>query len=378
MDTKRISGIRRINGNMPGQKTHESQAVKGFHPGGEDKVEKPGDLRKTDQVGLTNELKEEMDQEKAEKAKKDDEIQKPPNENETEAEKEEKLKEKQKELEEIQEKINENKEKLNEANQKGDFKEMASLTKELGQLNNEAKALEEEIANLQQGMANTPQSSGGNTGGGTPATSGVSPAYGGGTPAASGGGTPAYGGGVPTQGGTSVPQTGNTGTGNTARNNTTEKSSTANPTTPTNLKGDDKKTAEFINDYLAKKDSPAAGKGAGEMMVEAGKKYNVDPLVLLSIAGHETGFGKLGVGMNKMLGVGAYDSNPNGKTPYDGLENQIYSGAKTFSNLRSKGGSSADAGIADQLAAANKAGWATDQGWAGKVANWYQKIAADA
>lgn len=144
---------------------------------------------------------------------------------------------------------------------------------------------------------------------------------------------------------------------------------------PINLQGNDRKEADFINSYLASQGSPAAKYDAGAMFVKYGKENNVDPLALVAIAGHETGFGKLGVGMRKMLGVGAYDSNPNGVTPYDGLENQIKYGAKTFANLRAKGGSSANDSTGNQLAAVNRAGWATDKNWHRGVANQYNRIA---
>lgn len=155
---------------------------------------------------------------------------------------------------------------------------------------------------------------------------------------------------------------------------------TAQPVT--SLKGSDKRTAEFINQHLADKKSPAADAGkptAGEMMVEAGKKYDVDPLVLLSIAGHETGYGTLGVGMQKMLGVSAYDSDPSNINPqFDGLRNQIFGGAETFDNLRGKGGASSKDDIGAQLLAANQAGWATDTAWHEGVARHYREISASA
>ncbi|MBI3927797.1 MAG: glucosaminidase domain-containing protein [Armatimonadetes bacterium] len=141
---------------------------------------------------------------------------------------------------------------------------------------------------------------------------------------------------------------------------------------PAELAGNDKKLAEFIEGQLA--GSPAEGKGLGSHFVAAGRKYEVDPLALTAIARHETGYGKLGVGLRKMLGVGAYDANPNGRTKFDGAVNQIYSGAKTFSNLRRKGGSNAQAPLGQQLSAVNRAGWATDRGWHGKVAGHYNKI----
>lgn len=133
------------------------------------------------------------------------------------------------------------------------------------------------------------------------------------------------------------------------------------------LKGQDKKTAAFIDAELKRKGSPAAkakNPTAGEMMVDAGKKYGVDPMILAAISAHETGHGKLGVGMRKMLGVSAYDKNPNNINPrFDGLRNQIYKGARTFARLRKKGGASASDPIAKQLLAANQGGWATDRRW---------------
>ena len=74
------------------------------------------------------------------------------------------------------------------------------------------------------------------------------------------------------------------------------------------------------------------------------------------------------------MGVGAYDSDPNNATrnsKFSGVENQINVGARTFANLRAKGGSSADASIAEQTSAVNKAGWATDQNWHKGVTSIY-------
>jgi len=74
------------------------------------------------------------------------------------------------------------------------------------------------------------------------------------------------------------------------------------------------------------------------------------------------------------MGVGAYDHNPNGKTPYDGAVQQIYSGAKTFANLRAKGGATAEDPMSKQLSAVNKAGWATDKKWHSGVGKAYNNI----
>lgn len=124
--------------------------------------------------------------------------------------------------------------------------------------------------------------------------------------------------------------------------------------------------AMFIERHLEKSGSPAAGRGVGEMMVRYGREYDVDPRILLAIAGHETGYGKLGVGMNGMLGVGAYDSDPDNATrnpEFSGLENQVRKGAETFANLRARAGVGPDAPIEVQLQAVNRAGWATDPAW---------------
>ncbi len=143
----------------------------------------------------------------------------------------------------------------------------------------------------------------------------------------------------------------------------------------------DKDMAAYIDNFLAEKGSPAAGTGAGEMMVKYGKENNVDPLVLLAIAGQETQWGQTGIGVNGMLGVGAYDSNPNNATTnptFAGVENQIRVGAKTFANLREKGGASASDDMATQTAAVNSAGWASDQNWHNGVDKLYNQITADA
>lgn len=135
--------------------------------------------------------------------------------------------------------------------------------------------------------------------------------------------------------------------------------------------------AAFIDNYLRKKGSKAADQHFGELAVKYGKEFDVDPLVLLAIAGHETGFGKLGVGLNGLLGVGAYDSDPNNSTrnsKFSGVENQLRVGAKTFANLRKKGGASASDPIEKQLQAVNKAGWATDPKWHSGVAAMYKQI----
>jgi hypothetical protein len=147
---------------------------------------------------------------------------------------------------------------------------------------------------------------------------------------------------------------------------------------PASFRSNDQRIAEHIDRILRAKRSPATRLGpasAGQMMVDAGRRYRVNPFVLLSIAGHETGFGRLGVGARKMLGVSAYNHNPGNRNPrYDGVRNQIYEGARLFARLRAKGGSSANSTIGHQLQAANRGGWATTGSWWGHVANMYRKI----
>ncbi|CAN0176678.1 unnamed protein product, partial [Phaeothamnion confervicola] len=120
--------------------------------------------------------------------------------------------------------------------------------------------------------------------------------------------------------------------------------------------------------------TPLANKGLGAHFVAAGKQNNVDPMALVAISKQETNFGKLGVGVDKHMGVGAWDNNPNAKTPYNGAIQQIYSGAKTFDHLRTKGGADANSPMDKQLAAVNKAGWATDKNWHNGVNKNYNNI----
>jgi len=270
--------------------------------------------------------------------------------------------ERQKKIEELQKKIEELQKQMEEDLKKGDVLSYLQHQKEMEGAQNDLKILQdaEKAAANPIGHREVPGAAG---------TTGASPcgSLGSALPVGTSGGG-GYPAGISGSGGTPA-STGATG------------SPAQTASAPINLTGNDKKTADFINDYLAKKGSPAAGKGAGEMMVKYGKEYNVDPLVLLAIAGLETGYGKLGVGVNGMLGVGAYDSDPNNSTrnpAFSGIENQIRVGAKTFANLRAKGGSSPDAPIGEQLLAVNRAGWATDPNWHTKVAGVYNNIVADA
>ena len=145
---------------------------------------------------------------------------------------------------------------------------------------------------------------------------------------------------------------------------------------PPKLAGDDKQLAQYIEKQL--EGSPLAGQGMGAHFVKAGRQNDVDPMALVAISKHETNFGELGVGVAKHMGVGAYDSSPSTPRQWDGATNQIYSGAKTFANLRSKGGSSSKAPISQQLSAVNKAGWASDSSWHSKVGGHYNEVTKEA
>jgi hypothetical protein len=275
--------------------------------------------------------------------------------------------EKQEKLKEIERQIQELEKKLQEALAANNLAEALPLMNQI----NELQKMKDALLGGGQSPQLTPESMGiPSGGGGTPAGGGGAPS--GGIP--SGGGAPS-GGGEPSGGGAPVGRDrAPSGSGEVTPPETS-------PSAPINLEGNDKKTADFINQYLQQQGSPAAGKQAGEMMVKYGKQYGVDPLALLSIAGHETQFGKKGVGVNGMLGVGAYDSNPRNSTrnpKFSGIENQIRVGAKTFANLRAKGGSSANDSLSRQFSAANRAGWATDRNWHNGVGRMYNKISSSA
>lgn len=134
---------------------------------------------------------------------------------------------------------------------------------------------------------------------------------------------------------------------------------------------------QAIDKYLSKQGSKAGDAQFGELAEKYGKQYDVDPMILLAIAGHETRFGTTGVGLNGLLGVGAYDSDPNNSTrnsKFSGVEQQLKVGAETFANLRRKGGASASDPVEVQTAAVNKAGWATDQNWHNGVDQMYKQV----
>ena len=134
---------------------------------------------------------------------------------------------------------------------------------------------------------------------------------------------------------------------------------------------------QAIDKYLSKQGSRAGDAKFGELAEKYGQQYKVDPLILLAIAGHETRFGTTGVGLNGLLGVGAYDSDPNNSTrnsKFSGVEQQLKVGAETFANLREKGGAGPNDSIEKQTAAVNKAGWASDPNWHTGVDQMYKQV----
>jgi hypothetical protein len=279
----------------------------------------------------------------------------------------------------LQQEIQQTEQQLGQAEQAGDQQAVQGLTQKLDALKAELAQLTgqggaEGGGGAPGGGGGAPEGGGGAPagGGGAPAGGGGAPAGGGGAPAGGGGGAPAGGGGSPSGGGS--PVGGNSPVNGAGGDQTGPVQETA--TVPPELAGDDKKMAEFIEGKLA--GTPLEGKGLGAHFVAAGKQQNVDPLVLASISKHETGHGKLGVGVTKHMGVGAFDSSPNKARKWDGAVNQIYSGAKTFNNLRRKGGSNPDAPISQQLSAVNRAGWATDKSWHSKVGKTYNNYASSA
>ncbi len=215
---------------------------------------------------------------------------------------------------------------LQEAQAQGDQPRAQQIQQQLQAMQAELQQL---LGGDQQGAQAAPQAGGGGGGeGGAPTGGGGGGGEGGGAPVGDGGGhdnggaAPAHRGGGNDNGG--VQETGGA-----------KESSAAPAIDSPALTADDEAKAAALEDQL--KGTPLEGQGLGKDFVAAGKKYDVDPHALMAISKHETANGKLGVGVTKHMGVGAYDNNPNGKTPFDGARQQIYSGAKTFSNLREKG-----------------------------------------
>lgn len=314
--------------------------------------------------------------------------------------KQKELEEKQKELEERQQELERLQEEFEKAQAEGDTEKMASLQGQMDDLGTCIDGLNDDIEGLQTGMgdlqtertrlqqqldnlnaaaqaqqmaqeasqaqqpANATQQVGCN---GTPQAQGNN------AMGCCGGGGGACGGGMPIGGG--MPASGGTDAANQGRSvNSVGKNYDFSSVS-------DKDMASYIDSYLEKKGSPAAGSGAGAMMVKYGKENDVDPLVLLAIAGQETQYGTKGIGVNGMLGVGAYDADPRNAVNnehFSGVENQIKIGAETFAKLRAKGGASSSDDMSAQTAAVNSAGWASDSNWHNGVDALYKSISADA
>lgn len=101
-----------------------------------------------------------------------------------------------------------------------------------------------------------------------------------------------------------------------------------------------------------------------------GQSYGVDPLLLVAIGMHETGWGTLGDGRpppqghGNVLGVGSFDAGS--VSTWSGLEAQLREGAKIL----------ADHGVhsIDDVRAGKARWWATDPEWAKGVSDAYDKI----
>lgn len=128
----------------------------------------------------------------------------------------------------------------------------------------------------------------------------------------------------------------------------------------------------------------AANRRFAKLAIEAGQKNDVDPLILTAIAAHETNFGQLGVGVDGLLGVGAFDLDPNNaiRNPqFAGVRNQLFVGAATFRNLRNEFQVGSSAPVQEQLFAANRrrtdgsSGWASDLNWHKGVFSHYRRVA---
>jgi hypothetical protein len=127
----------------------------------------------------------------------------------------------------------------------------------------------------------------------------------------------------------------------------------------------------------------------GQLCVEEGRKHQMDPFLFMAIAKQETVYGTQGVGVSKMLGVSAYDNNPDGNFGMNGLSAQIINGAQTFDRLRSQNGSGPNDPIDKQIAAVNgyKNGdpalgrpgqvWASDGTWYTHVTANYHELTKD-
>jgi hypothetical protein len=108
----------------------------------------------------------------------------------------------------------------------------------------------------------------------------------------------------------------------------TKSSSTVQPQTkPTNCP-----SAQSIDDYLSSKNSPMVGQGANFM--SSGQQYNLDPRLLVAIAGAETSFGNnITAGAYNALNVMYNRTNPY-DSPFVSFQSNINSAAYSITNPR--------------------------------------------
>ena len=84
--------------------------------------------------------------------------------------------------------------------------------------------------------------------------------------------------------------------------------------------------AKSLDDYLLSKKSPLAG--MGDRLVYWGQQYNVDPRLLVALAGAETGFGaNVTWGKNNLWNWG-WNSSNRSNSPFNSLDSGIHSVAK--------------------------------------------------
>ncbi len=152
-------------------------------------------------------------------------------------------------------------------------------------------------------------------------------------------------------------------------------------TTPQNAPLDkhDQKTADFLTRYIQTNGAKGLPDSIGESIVRTAQAHHMDPLLLAAIPGLETQWGRTGVGVKGMAGVGAYDNDPNNsvRNPvFSGLEKQINGAATAFENLRHRFGSNESKPILQQLRAANGhgRGYSTSTQWAGRVYGVYRNL----
>jgi RHS repeat-associated protein len=88
-------------------------------------------------------------------------------------------------------------------------------------------------------------------------------------------------------------------------------------------------TSSSIDKYLTDKASPMAGTGNSFMNV--GKEFNLDPRLLVSVAGAESRFGaRITSGQNNALNV--LYGHPRSNSPFNTFESNIHSAGKSIAN----------------------------------------------